>query len=244
MGVIKLKDLLLEKNIVKLRKEAAPMDVPKITVPNVAHQLTPPAHIAYVDPAGDKNRKGMEPYTQKGIDFTGLGTSNDFQITNEFVEYLKSVENGIKKGFWNGIWKPIPAPENPKSLDIGYGHKIKKGENFSKGITDAQAVSLLKKDIEDAKRKVDRYLKQNNMPSNLTQQQWEMLIDYAFNLKDIATFPKMIEAVVRGDLVTARKEYKRFATIDGRKQEIGRNKEFYNRYLANAKSPIWRGRVA
>lgn len=244
MGVIKLKDILLEKNIVKLRQEAVPMDTPKITVPNVAHQLTPPAHVAYAEPAGDRNEKGMKPYVQKGMDFTGLGTSEEFRITDEFVNYLKTVENSIKRGFYNGIWKPIPAPENPKSQDIGYGHKIKKGENFSKGLTDSQATDLLKKDIEEAKAKVDRYLKQQNLPTNLNQEQWEMLIDYAFNLKDIAAFPKMIKAVVEGDLVTAKREYKRFGTIGGKKKELGRNTEFYKRYLANDKSPTWKSRVA
>lgn len=244
MGVIKLKDLLLERNIAKLRKEAVPMDVPKTTDPRVAHQLTPPAHVAYAEPAGDKNKKGMEPYTVKGIDFTGLGTAEEFKITDDFVNYLKTVENSIKKGFYNGIWKPVRAPENPKSLDIGYGHKIKKGENFSKGITDAQAVALLKKDIEEAKGKVERYLRQKNLPTNLNQQQWEMLIDYAFNLGSLDKFPSMTKAVVYGDLASAKKEYKRFATIDGAKRELGRNNDFYKRYLANAKSPTWRGRVA
>lgn len=243
MRVIKLKDIILENNIVKLRQEA-PMDVPKITVPNVAHQLTPPAHVAYADPAGYKDRKGMEPYTQKGIDFTGLGTSEQFKITDDFLNYVKSVENGIKRGFWNGVWKPIPAPEDPNSQDIGYGHKIKRGENFSKGLTDNQATVLLKKDIEEAKSKVERYLKQHNLPTNLSQHQWEMLIDYAFNLKSLSTFPKMIKAVVDGDLVTAKKEYKRYATIKGKKSELGRNKNFYDRYLANEKSPVWKGRVA
>lgn len=243
MGVIKLKDILLEKNIVKLQKEAVPMDVPKITVPKVAHQLTPPAHVAYAEPAGDKSKKGMEPYTQKGIDFTGLGTAVEFKITDDFVNYLKSVENGAKKGFWNGIWKPIPAPENPQSQDIGYGHKIKKGENFSKGITDSQATSLLKKDIEEAKSKVERYLKQHKLPTNLKQEQWEMLIDYAFNLGSLDKFPSMTKAVVYGDLDSAKKEYKRFAKVDGKKRELGRNQYFYNRYLANAKSSTWKGRV-
>lgn len=244
MGVIKLKDILLEKNILKLQKEAVPMDVPKITLPKVATQLTPPAEVAYEDPAGYKGRKGMEPYTQKGIDFTGIGKSNEFQITQGFVDYLKSVENSIKKGFYKGIWKPIPSPENPNSQDIGYGHKIKKGEDFSKGITDGQAIDLLKQDIAEAKSKVERYLKQNNMPTNLGQEQWEMLIDYAFNLGTIAKFPKMVKAVVTGDLVTAKKEYKRHATIGGKTKELSRNTAFYNKYLSNDKSPIWKGRVA
>jgi GH24 family phage-related lysozyme (muramidase) len=154
------------------------------------------------------------------------------------------VENSIKKGFYNGVWKPIPAPEDPTSQDIAYGHKIKKGENFSKGLTDSQATTLLKKDLEDAKVKVDAYLKKHNLPTNLNQQQWEMLIDYAFNLGSLNKFPNMTKAVVEGDLISAKREYKRFATIGGRKQELGRNAKFYDRYLANTKSATWKGRVA
>lgn len=248
MKVIKLKDLLLEKNTIKLQKEAVPMDIPKTDAPKVAHQLTPPAYVAYADPAGDKNRKGMEPYTRKGIDFTGLGTSEQFQISNEFLNYVKTMENSVKKGYMNGKWMPYLAVEDSKtgkkSYDIGYGHKIKKGEDFSRGISDSQAIELLKKDLEQAKSIAEKYLKQHHMPTNLNKEQWEILTDYAFNLGSLDGFPKMVRAVVEGDLVTARKEYKRHATIGGKKTELARNQYFYTRYLANDKSSTWRGRRA
>jgi len=234
MRIIKLKDLLHEQKLIE-----AVADLP----PKVKFIMPPEQH-AYAEPAGDKSKKGMEPYVSKNKDFGGLGTSSIFQITDDFVNYVKTVENGVKKGFWNGIWKPIQSPENPNSYDIAYGHKIKRGENFSKGLSDLHATLLLKKDLEIAKQNVERYLKSHKMPINLNQEQWEMLIDYAFNLGGLEKFPKMVRAIVTGDLVSAKTEYKRYANIGGTRKELGRNDNFYKRYLSNAKSPTWKGRVA
>jgi hypothetical protein len=48
------------------------------------------------------------------------------------------------------LWFPHKSFEGGSDT-IAYGHKIQSGEDFSAGITDAQAEELLKKDIEKVK---------------------------------------------------------------------------------------------
>jgi GH24 family phage-related lysozyme (muramidase) len=238
--IYKLKDLLSERNMIKLKQEdVTPDHAPMFKAPYNAHELTPPAHHAYADPAGDKNAKGMKPYTSNQ-DFTGFSTAKKFEITNDFVNYIKKVENGIKKNFSNGKWTPYVDyidDSGKKIYSIAYGHKVSSSDNVAelmRGISDQRATELLKKDIENAKSKVNAYLTKNRLPTNLSQKQWEMLIDYAFNLGGVEKFPEMTKAVVHQDMPKAKREYKRSKTTDGKKSElVGRNTAYYNRYLTS-----------
>jgi GH24 family phage-related lysozyme (muramidase) len=241
--MIKLKDLLRESNIIKMAQDEVQEDYqpPADKAPYSAHELTPPVHVAYADPAGYKNVKGMEPYVPKNTDFTGMSTAKKFEVSANFIKYLKRVENNIKKGFKNGKWYPHPAVEGGKSWDIGYGHKITAKDDMAKfrnGLTEQEVMALLKNDIEKAKTEVENYLKNNRLPTNLSQHQWEMLIDYSYNLGTVRKFPEMVKAVVFKDLSKAKREYKRFGTFGGTKKELGRNAEFYNTYLKDPN--VWK----
>ena len=44
------------------------------------------------------------------------------KFSNTLINYIKSVENGIKKGYNNGKWYVYT---DPAGIHIGYGHKIK-----------------------------------------------------------------------------------------------------------------------
>lgn len=59
---------------------------------------------------------------------------------------------------------------------IGVGHLIKPGEDFSAGITDEQAETLLATDVS----KVDEVL--TRLAPNLTQNQHDACADFGFNL--------------------------------------------------------------
>lgn len=234
--MIKLKDILIEGNMIRLKQEeVTPDHAPMFKAPYNAHELTPPAQHAYAEPAGDKKSKGMEPYVSKQ-DFTGFSTAKKFEVTPDFIKYIKTVENNIKKGMRNGKWYPYQAVEGPKGgWDIAYGHKITKSDDLAKlrnGLTEQEATALLKQDLEKAKSEVENYLKKNRLPTNLSQKQWEMLIDYSFNLGTIGKFPEMTKAIVFQDTPKAKREYKRYANIGGQKKELqARNSEFYIRYL-------------
>ena len=72
----------------------------------------------------------------------------------------------------------------PKGATIGYGHLIKPGEDFRNGITETQAIDLLRSDIAIAERAV-----QNNITVPLPQNQFDALTSLAYNIgtKNFAT---------------------------------------------------------
>lgn len=139
MKVIKLKDLLREMEL----KETPVMDAPpevKITVPYAQH--------AYAKAASDAAGK---PYTQPNIDFTQTGRGSDSILLSKIVNVIKSFENSTSNprgGYNQKLKKWFPHKSLEGGADtIAYGHKIQKGENFSKGLTDSEAIKLLEKDI-------------------------------------------------------------------------------------------------
>ncbi len=62
----------------------------------------------------------------------------------------------------------------------------------------------------------------------MSLKQEEMLTEFAFNLGGLSKFPKFVDSVLRNDLNTMNKEYKRYV---GNKELTGRNTAFYSRYL-------------
>ena len=60
---------------------------------------------------------------------------------------------------------------------IGYGHLIRKGEDFSQGISHAQAEAILRQDVAQAERAVQRLIR-----LTLTQHQFDALVSFTFNL--------------------------------------------------------------
>lgn len=60
---------------------------------------------------------------------------------------------------------------------IGYGHKLRPGESFPEGLTDAQAEELLEADLDAAEDAVSRLV---TVP--LSQGQFDALVDFVFNL--------------------------------------------------------------
>jgi lysozyme len=80
---------------------------------------------------------------------------------------------------------------------IGYGHKILPGEDFSKGITKAQALALLKSDVQGAVGEVNAALK-----VSVKQNQFDALVSLAFNAGPRSVLPgnEMMRAVNGGSV--------------------------------------------
>lgn len=175
---------------------------------------------------------GLGAMTGK-VDAARLNTTTQPAITQtaqksagSFIDYIKKVENQGKAGYdaQRKLWFPHKSFEGGSDT-IGYGHKIQKGEDFSKGITDAQAEDLLKKDLAKAKDQVHKELG----GIKLTPKQEEMFIDFVFNMGTLKKFPKFTQAALQNDLTGMKDQYKRYA---GGKELKGRNTEFLKRFLS------------
>lgn len=151
--MIKLKDILIEANIIKKEDigDVQPTDV-KFVVP--------PAQISYAKAAGDGAGK---PYTQDNIDFSGTG--DESMLITKAANVIKAFENSKAnpKGGYNKKakkWFPHKSLEGGSDT-IAYGHKLLPGEDFSEGLTDNEAEQLLEKDIRaklsTARSKVENF---------------------------------------------------------------------------------------
>ena len=69
-----------------------------------------------------------------------------------------------------------PYDDGAGNQTIGYGHKIKDGEDFSDGITEDQAEALLESDLYDAENEVQSYIH-----VFLNDNQYSALVSLVFN---------------------------------------------------------------
>src|SRR5664279_1101283 len=95
--------------------------------------------------------------------------------SDKAVELLKSTEAPQKSSI-HGDGKYYPYNDSEQIPTIGYGHKIQKGEDFSKGITSEQTDALFKKDMN-----VKENYMHSNVTAKLTQNKWDALLFLTYN---------------------------------------------------------------
>jgi len=168
------------------------------------------------------------------------------QFSERFTNYLQKVE-GLKTDTGKTPFRYESAEGGNDT--VGIGHKltdaeVKSGKVYGydlKTLTKEQVQDILQKDLDKTKSVLSKNLTNKYKKSfeDLTPKQQEMLLDLQFNVKDsgkgggILEFPKFTEALLKNDLETMRKEYKRYYTDPETKKNVslGRNKDFFNTYL-------------
>ena len=158
----------------------------------------------------------------------------DANVTAE--QLIMSYENSMvnPKGGYDkakGKWFPHTSLEGGSDT-IAYGHKIQTGEDFEDGLTDAQAIALLRQDI--AKREVaiksalPKYSTYPQYLKNAILSAW-----FRGDLGPKAT-PKTIRLMKADDWVVASKEYLNSAdyrtALPGVKQRMSNNAEAFLKY--------------
>jgi GH24 family phage-related lysozyme (muramidase) len=105
------------------------------------------------------------------------------KISDNGIKLLKQMEGSVKIGNKHVIYddkngKPVNLNVPlPRGATIGYGHLIKNGEYFENGISEKQAAELLCADVIMAEQAV-----QNNIIVPLTQNQYDALVLFAYNI--------------------------------------------------------------
>lgn len=96
---------------------------------------------------------------------------------------------------------------------IGYGHVIKRGEDFSAGIDEARAVELLRGDVQASERAVRRLIN-----VTLNQNQFDALVSFTFNLGAGALQRSTLrQKLNRGEYHQAAPEFNKWVFANGRK---------------------------
>lgn len=132
-------------------------------------------------------------------------------VEAQYLEQLKKLENGIKKGYENGVWKPHASVEGGAPT-IAYGHKLKPGEDYSKGITDKQAHDLMVSDFNKKKAVARRYVDSkygSGTFDKLEPTKQVLLTDYEYNV-GLHKFPSFVKGVVTNNRDMMLEEYKRY----------------------------------
>lgn len=83
---------------------------------------------------------------------------------------LQLIENS--EGFSSTVYNDVAGIPT-----IGYGHRVRPGESFPDGVTQAQAQAILSSDVQTAEAAVTRLV---TVP--LTQGQFDALVDFTYNL--------------------------------------------------------------
>jgi lysozyme len=107
-------------------------------------------------------QRGESPLAN-GVASSGRATN----ISQAGLEFIASHE-----GYSSAIYEDVAGLKT-----IGYGHLIKSGENYSKGITKAQALVLLQEDAQHAVNAVNKYT-----TISLAQNQFDALTSFTFNV--------------------------------------------------------------
>ena len=99
---------------------------------------------------------------------------------------------------------------------IGYGHLIRKGETFTRDITEQEAEALLRKDLVTAEYYVGTFL-----PVELTDHQFDALVSFTFTLGGGALQRSTLrQCLLRGDLMSAADEFPKWVYAGGKKSSV------------------------
>lgn len=111
-----------------------------------------------------------------GEDFDDMLPNKQMQVSTAYLPKIKQLENGIKKG-WDSVSKKWFVHDDGAGFaTIAYGHKVLKTDDYSKGISDAEATGLLLLDIQE---RLDFIRDRVTVP--LTQGQFDALLDFIYN---------------------------------------------------------------
>ncbi len=130
-------------------------------------------------PISSKVYKGQKPENKSDKNDT-----QDMKMSDDGINWLKDKEDKVLDKQGNHIiyddqtGKPVNTNKPlPNGATIGYGHLIKSGEDFTKGISEAKATELLHNDIATAERAV-----RDNITVPLSQNQFDALTSLAYNI--------------------------------------------------------------
>ena len=167
-------------------------------------------------------------------------SATDEEIYNDYFTNLRFQENSVNEGLKDGLYYPYVAVEdknkkNP-TYDIGFGNKLTAAEKikYSKGITEAQAVKMMKSAFEEKKKYAANYIDGEygeGTFEKLDPASQVILTDYQYNVRGgISKFKNFAKGVVNKDKDLMLKEYVRHSNGKPLGQRNTFTKDWINKY--------------
>jgi len=176
-----------------------------------------------------------------GVKFFRAMVSN--YTLEQFIDYLKRVE-GYKNKVGDRFF-PYDSPEGGLKT-IGYGYKIRTDKEQEQleidGMSEQEVEDVLRHEIEVSLSKAEHYANKNNFEWEKVDERLKYaLADYCFNIGSLKKFPTTSKCLMNNDVKGAieddptREGFKHYERIfkdsNGKRQRLGRNKEFYKEFL-------------
>lgn len=131
------------------------------------------------------------------------------RFIDDLVRHEGNRQYQASKGFYRQ-GRFYPYKDSLGHMTIGYGHKILRGENFSKGITEQEARTILQKDSASAWKSANDLLKRYNVKLNQEQHHavMQILPNMIFQMgkSGVMGFQNMWSALQQRDFRKASKE--------------------------------------
>lgn len=146
------------------------------------------------------------------------------EIPTQAIEFIKKEEGCVLK-----IYKDVAGYPT-----IGVGHLIKKGEDFSNGLTEEEAEELLRKDLLHTAASIMRLIA---VP--LSDNQYSALLSFAFNVGTGALQASTLRSKLnREEYAEAANEFEKWCWAGGKKLKALYNRRVRERslFLTNGES--------
>jgi hypothetical protein len=164
------------------------------------------------------------------------GWDEDFDYTNEMAGYigkLAGFENSIGAGLEGDKYYPHKSLEGGRKT-IAFGHKIKQGEDFSKGISILKATDLLVEDVMAAyKRTYNSYKNKYSEKdwNNLSDKSKVVLTELSFNIGNTKDYEEAFYNRDKKEVVRLIRE-RGYTGIEGDINKLGpRNESIIGDYI-------------
>lgn len=108
-------------------------------------------------------------------------------------------------------YREFPYDDGYGNMTVGYGHLILPGEDFSAGISQPDAVVLLRADMAKAEQIVH-----NEVGVPLNQGEFDALCDAVFNMGDFLKSSTLLRLLNAGDTEGAREQLARWQFAGGK----------------------------
>ena len=151
----------------------------------------------------NKNKRNPSPArhshgTRMSRSYTGDGGISD--ISQRGLEFIARWEGFEPQIYINTFTDPQTGRQVQDPATIGYGHVIRPGEDFSQGITEAQALVILRQDAQSSMDVINRLV-----TTELNQHQFDALTSYVFNTGSLGG-TRLLRNLNAGDFANAAAE--------------------------------------
>tara|TARA_R100001530_G_scaffold125826_1_gene94464 strand:- start:899 stop:1483 length:585 start_codon:yes stop_codon:yes gene_type:complete len=162
--------------------------------------------------------------------------SKDLDYTDEMASYIDKLailENSIGAGLEGDRYFPHESLEGGRKT-IAFGHKLKEGETYSKGISIPEAKELLVKDTQDAYRRAynsyrNRYSKDDW--NKLSDKSKVALTEISYNIGNTKAYEEAFHAKDKKEVTRLIRE-RGYTGTEGEVNKLGsRNEQIIRDYI-------------